>query len=229
VATLAWKARGPARRIETILDGRLFWQRYTDLPEEGTLTVTVPDYGRNQITYLLIVSRPEPGAQDVSSQATVTLLCLDEWFFEPAPTGCPHDPSVTTPAAAQTFEHGRMLWRDSDGAIYVLFEDGRQPQYQRYSDPWLEGQPDSDPSIVPPSGYYQPVRGFGRIWREAPTVRDRLGWATALEAEFQMTYQYDAIWSSSHSDRSYCYMRGPQGEIIRLSVGGWSWEIVPGE
>ena len=45
------------------------------------------------------------------------------------------------------------------------------------------------PSIVPPWGYYQPVRGFGKAWRQEPGVRDRLGWATDTERGFSAAVQ----------------------------------------
>ena len=34
---------------------------------------------------------------------------------------------------------------------------------------------------TPPAGLVEPVRGFGKVWRENPAVRQALGWATAPE------------------------------------------------
>jgi hypothetical protein len=42
---------------------------------------------------------------------------------------------------------------------------------------------------VPPPGLYQPIRGFGKLWRTHPEVRDRLGWATAPEQGFYTQWQ----------------------------------------
>ena len=88
----------------------------------------------------------------------------------------------------QRFEHGAMLWVDifyGPGVylnyqdIYVLYDDG---SFEKFDDDWDNTQPIDDPSIVPPDGFYQPVAGFGKVWREQPGVRDRLGWAIAPES-----------------------------------------------
>ncbi len=34
----------------------------------------------------------------------------------------------------------------------------------------------------PPNGLLEPVRGFGKVWRNFSGVRDGLGWATAQES-----------------------------------------------
>ena len=44
----------------------------------------------------------------------------------------------------------------------------------------------ASPRVVvrqPPKGLVEPVRGFGKVWREGTgaRVRERLGWATATE------------------------------------------------
>jgi hypothetical protein len=89
-------------------------------------------------------------------------------------------------SAVQRFEHGTMIWVNQptwEGTVwvYVLFEDGT---YQRFRDTFVEGvDPESDPDIVPPEGLYQPIRGFGKVWREGTgaQVRERLGWAIEPE------------------------------------------------
>ena len=47
----------------------------------------------------------------------------------------------------------------------------------------------TDPAIVPPDGRFQPIRGFGKLWRERPDVRDRLGWALGVELGFDAKLQ----------------------------------------
>ena len=42
--------------------------------------------------------------------------------------------------------------------------------------------PEQDPQYgPPPAGYIQPRRGFGLVWEENETVRDRLGWGVNEE------------------------------------------------
>jgi hypothetical protein len=89
-----------------------------------------------------------------------------------------------TAAAFQTFEGGVMVWRQDAGEVYILFPPG---DWYAITDTWAEGQPESDPSIVPPEGRLQPVRGFGKVWRSEGWVRERLGWA--VEAERGSTAQ----------------------------------------
>lgn len=70
--------------------------------------------------------------------------------------------------------------------MYVFYRDQR---WQRFDDDWSEDQPESDPAIVPPDGLFQPIRGFGKVWRENPSVRQELGWALGPELAFESKIQ----------------------------------------
>jgi hypothetical protein len=94
-----------------------------------------------------------------------------------------------------------MLWRADLNLIYVIEGDNWLPPV---GDRWREGDPINDPSIIPPSGYYQPVRGFGLVWREQPGVRAALGWGLAEEAGFTATLQEftdGLVWYDAERDR----------------------------
>ena len=80
--------------------------------------------------------------------------------------------------AQQTFSTGLMLWRSDTSTIYALGDDGR---WSAYPDTFVEGEPEKDPALSPPAGYLQPIRGFGKVWREHSDVAERLGWATTPE------------------------------------------------
>lgn len=95
--------------------------------------------------------------------------------------GCPRAEAIVVAAARQPFEHGLLLWRQDVNLIYGLGPDGT---WFFTGDTWREGDPSDDPAIIPPNGLYQPGRGFGRVWRERPGLREALGWATAEEAGF---------------------------------------------
>ncbi len=86
--------------------------------------------------------------------------------------------SGMTAAAIQTFDHGTMIWRGDTQQIYVIFSDRT---WAVFPDKFKEGDVENDPNLRVPQGKLQPVRGFGKIWRENPAVRDKLGWATAKE------------------------------------------------
>ncbi len=100
--------------------------------------------------------------------------------------GCPIEQSKTTEMAIEPFERGLMFWREDVQQIHVLFNDGT---WWNFADTWQEGMPASDPTIIPPAGLYQPVRGFGLVWREGAGVRDKIGWATAEEKGYTAIVQ----------------------------------------
>jgi hypothetical protein len=104
--------------------------------------------------------------------------------------GCPLSPQQSAPMARQPFQQGRMVWIGSapglaewERVVIVLSgADTSRGVWRRFADTWQEGQPESDPAIVPPESLRQPVRGFGKVWREqlgGPIAS--IGWATASE------------------------------------------------
>ena len=105
--------------------------------------------------------------------------------------GCPVEIEKNTWSAEETFIGGYMFWRGDLKLIYVLYNDGT---WQSFIDTWAEGQLEWDPGIVPPSGYFQPKRGFGKVWREqlvrpGVTVRDKISWATTEERGLNASWQ----------------------------------------
>jgi len=112
--------------------------------------------------------------------------------------GCPTEMEKGVWAAEESFQNGYMFWRQDTKYIYVLYNNGT---WQGYNDTWTSSEPEWDPSIVPPPGYYQPKRGFGKVWRENAAVRNGLGWATTEERGFYASVQgYDGglmIWSNA--------------------------------
>jgi len=95
--------------------------------------------------------------------------------------GCPTQPEKNAWMAEETFIGGKMFWRQDTDVIYVVYNDGT---WQQFPNTWFAGEPETDPNIVPPYGYYQPRRGFGELWRNNSTVRSKLSWATMEERGF---------------------------------------------
>lgn len=81
-------------------------------------------------------------------------------------------------AAVQRFDHGVMVWVEENRRIYAFLDTGR---WFAYEDTFQEDEPESDPSLIPPAGKQQPVRGFGKVWRQHPELRTAIGWALAKE------------------------------------------------
>jgi TolB protein len=233
---LAWKTEGAVEVViqqwlpaDTLREGLA-------VPPNGSTSVTIYDTERYWHTFKLLASNAAGQTSELS--LTVQIRCPDPYFFEPPPQSaygdpsCPYRPAATTWAAEQPFERGRMIWLEGIPAqstangqsqgptIYVLYTDG---SWQKYADTWTEDQPESDPSIVPPQGVYQPIRGFGKLWRTTPEVRDRLGWALAAEKGFNSTFQVG--WRPYYLVGA-TFVRTLDGSVAALGVMG-GWEMMP--
>jgi hypothetical protein len=129
---------------------------------------------------------PVPVPTSVPEPTTVPIGCdvaavrfQAVWQQAQARLGCPRQVAEQAYLAEQPFEQGRMVWDSSDRQIYVLLQQGT---WQAYQDTWAEGQPDWDPALVPPDGRHQPVRGFGKVWREQlGGPQAAIGWALGPE------------------------------------------------
>ena len=97
--------------------------------------------------------------------------------FTPAPTATPDvfpTPSIGEIfVAEQGFERGRMFWLEPVNQIWVITqeEDGRNAWYV-FQDTYDDDEPESDTSLEPPTGLMQPIRGFGKLWRENQEIQD---------------------------------------------------------
>lgn len=191
-----------------------------EIEPTGSVQYTIDPGRRNSDLFVLFVIGANEGVVAQKTLA-IPLRCPDEWFFEPAPDICPAGSAIGTDAAQQQFERGIMLWNGTDGLIYVLFDDEQHSKWHVTADQWEEGDAPSDPEIVPPSGFYQPVRGFGLVWREHASVRERLGWAVAPEEGYR-----GAVQRTSHVRYSDTYIRAFDGGVWRLRPNGSAWEYV---
>lgn len=168
---------------------------------------------------------------------SITANCPIRWFF--SFTAGDEDPQAPCPgnlqsmeAVGQNFEGGRVLWYNTTAigyptdTLYVIYNDG---SWVRYEDTWAEGQTESDPSIVPPAERVQPVRAIGKLWREQPGVRQKLGWAYAAENFFSGRFQEPNPTSGTYAD---IYIdHGWRNLVLRLRrTSGMSptffWEVV---
>jgi hypothetical protein len=133
------------------------------------------------------------------------------------PLGCPRSTSSHTPAAWQPFENGLMLWRGDSNLIYGV---GPGEAWFITGDRWLEGDPSDDPTINVPSGYYQPVRGFGKVWREREGVRAALGWDLAEETGFVAIIQEftdGQVWHDADQNRFMVLFNSGNYQLIEGS------------
>jgi hypothetical protein len=133
----------------------------------------------------------------------------------PAALGCPLAPAASSVGDAyQPFQNGFMVWVSSLGAqpqsaIYAIYNNGT---YQRFNDTWTEGVDPASGGASPPSpGLLEPVRGFGKVWRENPTVSGTLGWAT-----------------SGESGGGAQVLMFERGEMINISQTGQTYILITG-
>ena len=125
--------------------------------------------------------------------------------------GQPRGPVAREPAAYQAFERGAMLWQGDSRLIYVLC--GNAPasgdRVRTFADPWDPTQPlGGGPGPRP--GLYEPRRGFGKLWRENPEVRDCLGYATTPDetgyAGARLRFLRGALLTASTPEGRFIYV-----------------------
>jgi hypothetical protein len=237
-----WPPRGKADPGDTIafewkatgaISAALVISQPVSVDTAGTFTYETTPERYGCVPFSLMVTHKE----DQIEIATIFIEfpCPNPLFFSPerypaccgfcANYGCP-ETAITSGATEQHFEHGTMVWIKEYDTIYVLFADApfTQNRASTFTNEWDESQPGHDPSLVPPDGLHQPVRGFGLVWRQYPEVRERLGWAVDQETAFVTTVQ----WVPSVGRHSSTYIRALDGNIWRLfSTGsGQSWEKI---
>jgi len=190
----------------------------------------------------LYVPAVPPPAPTNTSRPTQNPSCPNRWFFtfeegeeDTLPT-CP-GPVITVPAVGQDFEGGRAYRygpmpgsTDQRGTVYIIYNDG---YWETYPDVWDASQPELDPTIFPPPGRYQPVRSIGKVWRDNPSVRQRLGWAFELESTFTGRFQEPQDIPGLWNNRThYFYIdHGKWGIVLRLyavDMGPNTWEVAGG-
>lgn len=230
---LSWKSTGGVTAtIEQRLPADLTGP-FLSVSPSGNVAVTIEEDERYWHEFKLVVAN-EAG-DTVKQKVSVQIRCPYAYFFSSAPTEgwgrCPARPAALTLAAEQLFEGGRVVWLQeiakestrsglaSEGPlIFVFYEDGR---WLRFEDTWTAAEPEQDPDLVPSPGMVQPVRGFGKVWRNNPQVREALGWALAPEQAFEGAYQL--IWVPYYFSRS-AYMRAADGRILLLDANGY-WDF----
>ena len=123
--------------------------------------------------------------------------------------GAPVQSERRVEAIEQPFERGQMEWASDGKQIYVLYREFAA--WARFADAW---SPDEAPipGEPPPPGLYRPQRAFGKLWRENATVRERLGWGTAVEQPYDGRLQ--------RFERGLM-LRSAGSVVVLYEDGGW--------
>ena len=197
---------------------------------------------------VLVVTATPDSANEPTEDVEITSQVVEEEPTEeptetlepsitPTATTTPTPDPFPTPVegqiyvAEQRFEDGWMFWLQPVGQLWVLtVSEENRGVWSVYEDTFIEGQPEIDPEIVPPEGKYQPERGFGKLWRENPEVRDAIGWALDVELGHTTNYEYHA---GGTVNSELEYEAGPGyhlvlslfGDTFRFNEGSFTWQI----
>ena len=146
-----------------------------------------------------------------------------------ARVGCPSWSFPSRPEgvrAVEPFERGTMVWVKGGyrlpARIYVIYYDNARGSlvWESYQDTWHEGDQVRG-GETPPAGLYEPIRGFGKLWRTNQHIRNTLGWAAAPESAdngIAQLFTSDALMLyRSGADRVFIlYADGRADDIARV-------------
>jgi hypothetical protein len=210
-------------------------------PTAQTVTDTViTEEVTNDLGVPTAVITSQPAVQEASpAQAATAAIPLNATVAptQAPPTSTPLPPNFPTPVqtqirvAEQLFENGRMFWLEPTDQIWVMVvtDEGRGT-WTIYPDTFIDGEQEFDPSLTAPEGLLQPERGFGKLWRSVPAVREALGWAVTPEFGYTSPYEYqaggtvDAAGTYTRSSGEH-FLYSLYGERFRFNEGDGTWQL----
>ena len=200
-------------------------QGNTTTPADQTATVQAEIQAQVAATVnsLAATATAVQAATDAVPTATPTIT--------PTPDPFPTTVIGSIYVAQQRFESGWMFWLQPNTQIWVLtLDNSGESIWSVYDDTFVDGEAESDPQIVPPEGRYQPIRGFGKLWRENPEVRKIMGWAVELEQGHTTRYEYH---QGGYVNQELEYVAEPgnhlvlsaSGDTFRFNEASFTWQI----
>jgi len=167
---------------------------------------TGEEYGTRFVGFdaVKLVLRGSSGEARAASECAITpVLAFGRvWSTESTvrgSLGCATERETRIWVVEQPFQNGYALWPKADNRIYVLYANGT---WDAHDAAWNAPEMEEDPAITPPSGYFEPERAIGKVWREGSGVRSALGWATTDERGFHASAQRfergTMLWSDTH-------------------------------
>jgi hypothetical protein len=175
----------------------------------------------------LIITRSEQIETTTTPVAEVTPLATPGTAL---PANFPTATTAQINIAEQVFEGGRMLWIQPTHQIWVLVVTGDgEGNWSVYDDRFQDGDPERDPTLISPEGMYQPERGFGKLWRETPEVRESLGWAVTPEFGYVSPYEYhpggEIVDGEYAPGPGYHILYSLYGEQFRFNEADGTWVL----
>jgi hypothetical protein len=218
--TLFWQVRGAESITVYTINGQGERENPRPLRDEGQITLSTATDVTELAQFVLVA---EVSGAAVEATVEVAVNCEGQWFFAGAVGGCPSAESSGGTFAQQRFQNGLMIWSSLTNEIFIFYEDNEAPQWQQVPDEFRDGDPERDDTLVPPAaGLVQPIRGFGRVWRDEPGVRDRLGWAVEAETAYSGTTQA----GTDPEGEFIQYIQRREGDILQLLPDGTEWQLI---
>lgn len=174
--------------------------------------------------FFLPTSEIIPITEPVAAQAD--RICDSNWgFINPPPAGCPLGAPTASAGVYQEFFNGYMIWVGSLDAIYVLYKDSVSPRWETHRDSFDQNNPRmaylDDPPRSLTSGTWSPRRGFGLLWEQNASVRNRIGGAIQQwEEPFSVRVQL--------ADDGVVFITTPRSSIFGLMPGRINWSVFTG-
>jgi hypothetical protein len=162
------------------------------------VTATQSENIPTQTPYVIVVTATaqDAAASSLTPNATIGITSTQmpaQSQTTPAPVlnAYPTPTFSQIQVAEQVFEGGRMFWLQPSRQIWVMVENGEfAGNWYVFDDTFVDGEMEFDASLAPPEGFLQPVRGFGKVWRDQTQLREALGWAIANEFGYVSGYEY---------------------------------------
>lgn len=207
VITLTWAGQGAIRNVRV---GSLYEGQYTELanhlPANGTLQVSVPDDGRDVLSYVVIVG---DGAQEVYAQTSVAVSCEQAWFFTPSPSGCP-SALLSSEFVEQRFVNGTVVYIPALGLHYVMI---RGQEAVIIEDTFVPGISPLNTGFAVPKGFVLPHGALLHLWQNE-TVQQALGFAVENASRYAGYLQ-----RTMSPSGEVMYLSSSSGDIYRMGKG----------
>ena len=118
---------------------------------------------------------------------------------------------------AQRFDHGLMTWRQDNGDIWVLVENGDAFKYPTAIYSGL-----SEQKVNNPANRIEPILGFGKIWSNFSDIRSALGWPVLPEIGFT------SLVRTSNEAQPRIEFTQLDGQILTINKTerGYSWQLL---
>ena len=188
-----------------------------------------------QVIREVVVVTATPNADATSTYAAAQ--AATEAAPTATPTLTPTPDPFPTPiigaiyVAEQRFEGGWMFWLQPNQQIWLLtVNDKDEHIWSIYNDTYVDGAVEFDPDIVAPEGQLQPIRGFGKLWRENLEVRGAIGWALGDELGHTTRYEYHhgGFIDSNNAyvpEPGYHLVESQYGDTFRFNEDSSTWQI----